>query len=366
MTRKRDEMASASDEFIWHNGLPHPHWKALNETLASLPISAQHARLTQEIEKWLHRLAAAISPKAGVLKHDDMLLLYGSPDDQSERLLRWSASALARITTIVGEHRTQEMIGPRVIMLFDDVDRYYDYIDRFFPEAGHYGDSAGIFISHEYCHIAIGPGEVEMRQTALAHELTHLTLAPLPLPTWLNEGIAQMMEGEIAHASSFSVDAEIVERHHAHWREHGLDVFWSGESFSCPDDMGELSYHLAEVLTRNIHADHRESFIRFLTSAHWQDAGDTAAHAVLGKRLGTIAGEFLGAGPWHPQPIANRPDFLLTTNTPQSATPRHADADCDYARRCAKKHGVRSPMGEAVTHSLHEVDARQASHELRI
>ncbi len=297
-------MASASEdsiEYIWHNGLPHIRWEALDEAIASRPADEHSAFLTQAIEQWLHRLAAATGREAGVLKHGEMFLLYASPDDQPQRLLRWSAGALARITTIVGDHRTPEMIGPRVIVLFDDDSRYYDYIDRFFPEEGHYGASAGICISSEYFHIAVGPDDVDMRQRALAHELTHLALAPLPLPPWLDEGIAQMMEGEIANVSFFSVDAEIVERHHALWREHGLDVFWAGESFGRPDEMCELSYHLAEVLTRNIQADHRGAFINFLAAAHWQDAGDAAARTVLGRSLAEIVSDFLGEGPWHPR-----------------------------------------------------------------
>jgi hypothetical protein len=69
--------------------------------------------------------------------------------------------------------------------------------------------------------------------------------------------------------------------------------------------MEELSYHLAEILTRNIHAGHARSFIEFVKRADWHDAGDAAAREVLGRGLDVVAAEFLGQGNWQPQPIAD-------------------------------------------------------------
>jgi hypothetical protein len=193
------------------------------------------------------------------------------------------------------------MVGPRIVMLFADVDHYYDYIDRFYPDSGEFGGSGGICVTHDYFHVVVGPGDFGRRQSTLAHELMHLALAPLPLPLWLNEGVAQMMQEVLLGAVGFRIDHELVQRHQALWRRQGLQKFWTGESFDGEDE--ELSYHLAEVLTRNIRADYTAAFIPFVASADWRDAGDAAASEALGADLGEIAARFLGPGDWRPQLI---------------------------------------------------------------
>lgn len=113
------------------------------------------------------------------------------------------------------------------------------------------------------------------------------------------------MQEVLLGARHFHIDHEIVRRHQSLWKREGLQSFWTGESFDGPGDLEELSYHLAEVLTRNIHAGHARSFIAFLKSADWHDAGDGAAREVLGRGLEVLAAEFLGQGNWKPEPIAD-------------------------------------------------------------
>lgn len=298
-------MTGASDEYDWHNSLPHPRWEALYKTLESLPPPEQGTQMTNVISHWLQELTAAIGPSAGVLKHGEMFCLYSSSPDQAERLLRWSSSALARIIAIVGDHRTTEMVGPRIIMVFDDIDRYYDYIDKYYPDAGEYGGSSGICVSRDYYHVIVGPGDFGTQQSTLAHELTHLALGPLAIPLWLDEGIAQVMQEVLLGGGHFHIDREIIRRHQLLWKREGLQTFWTGESFNSPGEMEELSYHLAEVLTRNIHAAHGRSFITFLKHADWHDAGDAAAREVLGRGLDVVAAEFLGEGDWKPHPLTD-------------------------------------------------------------
>jgi hypothetical protein len=154
-----------------------------------------------------------------------MFCLYSSAPNQAQRLLQWSSSALARIIAIVGDHRTPEMVGPRIIMLFDDVDRYYDYIDKYYPDAGEYGGSGGLCVSRDYFHVVVGPGEFGAQQSTLAHELTHLALGSLAIPLWLDEGIAQMMQEVLLGAPHFHIDREIVQRHQSLWKREGLQAF---------------------------------------------------------------------------------------------------------------------------------------------
>jgi len=294
-------------EFALHNGLPQPRWEAFYDTIESLTLKEQDAALTDMIQAWLVALAEAIGPEAGVLKSDGMFCLYSERPHEAESLLHWSLHALDRIITIVGDHRTPQMVGPRIMLLLNDLERYYDYIDYYYPDSGTFGASLGICVDQPYVHIAIGTANSQFLKPALAHELTHLALAPLSLPVWLDEGVAQMMEGQIGEASFFSIDRELRQSHRSLWHRIGLQSFWSGQSFNDNDDeVQELSYHLAEVLSRNILEDHRKTFGQFLAAARQHDAGEAAAREYLGRDLASFATQFLGEGAWEPSEVEVR------------------------------------------------------------
>jgi hypothetical protein len=132
--------------------------------------------------------------------------------------------------------------------------------------------------------------------------LTHLLLVERELPLWLEEALTQLMEELVTGTTGFAVDREIMDRHRSYWGRHGLDTFWSGQSFSSPDDGQELSYHLSEVLARPLLADTPRRFLTFAAAAKWEDCGASAAKEHLGMSLGELASRALGLGDWEPKP----------------------------------------------------------------
>lgn len=281
------------------HGLPHPLWERIDRRICTLDHSVQAKQWQSAIESWLERVAAAIGGDATVHACEDVRLLASCKHDRGKLLAQWSAAAISRIVDGVGEHRTPDMIGPRVILVFGDHERYYDYIDRYYGD-GEHPSSGGVCLHIGYVHVVIGHGDLEARQQILAHELTHLALAPLDVPVWVNEGIAQVMEGVLTEAAWFTMSRELLREHQRHWQEHGLDGFWSGESFGQTGDSQRLSYHLAEILIRNILAKQKSQVIEFIQQACWQDAGNKAALGCLGRPLSDLATEFLGPGEWSP------------------------------------------------------------------
>lgn len=294
------------------NNLPQPRWQEIIDQIDALPESEQDHAWIECIRQWLNALAEALGPDASIVRCDDLFCISSCNGDQAEILTPWIAHALDRIIARVGEHRTSEMRGPRVVILLSDTERYYDYIDHYYQDDGEYGASGGVCIQQGYYHIVCGPGDFSTRQLILAHELTHLALAPLTIPLWLDEGLAQIMEERITGTSYFHLDREIRQRHIAFWSESSLQPFWSGEAFGRPGETQELSYHLAEVLTRNLLADHSHLLANLLAKVHWSDAGDAACRAVLGTSLASIASEFLGNGDWSPRNIDEAPKIALT------------------------------------------------------
>lgn len=300
------------DVFDELHGLPHPRWDAVADAIDRLPQHEQDAAWTEIIRRWLLDLAEVLHSESQVVCCEDLFCLASHPQDQAQRLAPWAVNSLQQIIAIVGEHRTSEMCGPRVIIILADHERYYDYIDRYYEDPGEYGGSGGVCIHGGYVHVVCGPGEYDTRRLILAHELTHLALAPLELPAWLNEGMAQIMEERIIGMQTFGMSHELRQRHLDYWHETTLQPFWSGEAFGQPDEAEELSYHLAEILTRNIVAEHAGRLSDLLAKSHWRDAGDSAAKEVLGYDLCALASQFLGPGDWAPRAIDDAPGILLT------------------------------------------------------
>ena len=206
-----------------------------------------------------------------------------------------------------------------MIIAFSEEDDYYQYISGFYPE-GEHPTSIGVHIHRGYSHVALlYDTELRAGQT-IVHELTHHCLTHLPIPLWLNEGVAQHLqktigEAYVPSASQTTTTAywgmvsgwkpplvwdELAERHFNFWYPKRVQMFWAGTSFSEPGDSVELSYSLAEILVHLL-TQKGGDFLAFIRAAHADDAGQTAALDNLGCCLGEMVGTFLGPGDWRPQ-----------------------------------------------------------------
>src|SRR5690606_4136608 len=203
---------------------------------------------------------------------------------------------LKRILTTLDGIASDEGYGKYVAMIFQDIDQYYDYVGMFFPEEGEFGLSAGMYINEGYGHFVFPSQDIDIAEPLAVHEMTHACLAHLPIPLWLNEGMAVLMEDVLAGHGLF-IDKEMVARHQDYWNEETIQGFWSGQSFQSMDEGQELSYHLAHILVRNISQNY-SAFANFVNHAHFEDAGEEAAQNYLGVSLVQIAGTFLGEGNW--------------------------------------------------------------------
>ena len=153
-----------------------------------------------------------------------------------------------------------------------------------------------MYINEGYGHFVFPSQDIDYAEPIAVHELTHACLVHLPIPLWLNEGMAVLMEDVLAGNSLF-LDKEIVERHQKYWNEETIQGFWSGESFMAIDEGQELSYNLAHIVSRNISQDFT-AFIKFCNCSNYEDAGELAAQECLGLSLTQAVGSFLGEGNW--------------------------------------------------------------------
>jgi hypothetical protein len=290
-------------------GIPRPNWLVIWDWIeANVDEGRRNATWSEIARQWLESIRSALSQDYTIRESDEFFLLSALDDSSAERVLRWCERARRSILECLPGVAQDEGCVKHVVLAFDAIDTYYDYVADSYLD-GEFGTSGGIFINDGYGHIVIWTRSRFDLERTIIHELTHAMLDHLPLPAWLNEGTTQFMEDVVLESSTFAIDHEMVQRHRAYWSEESIQAFWSGESFYFADDGQELSYHLAEVLVRNLCSDYRQKFRDFLRAADRRDAGDSAARSVFGVSLADRVAQFIGPGDWQPRddyaPIAD-------------------------------------------------------------
>jgi hypothetical protein len=299
-------------EMVWYDDarLPLPVWEEIAE--AERPEwtpAARDAFRTAAAGRWLQAMAAklpAASPPYRIHESADFLLLSALDDRPVEVFMQFCQSVRRRIARNLLEIATERSDGKHVVMVFASEDEYYDYIAHYYPDdGGEYAMSAGIFVHAGYGHFALYEGDMERMQPVIAHELTHCMLSHLPIPAWLNEGLAVNTEQAIFPYLADPRGAlyqphEIKAKHAAFWNADTLQEFWSGKSFLRTDDGNMLSYDLAKRITA-VAAHREDAFRAFVLEADQRDAGVSAEHW-LGYPLEHLIIRMLGEGDWRPDP----------------------------------------------------------------
>ena len=287
--------------------LPIPDWEGVG---AALPADAddrtRHAFWACAAREWLRELGAQLGSAYTIEASDHFLMLSALPARTAGVTLGVCERMRHRILRLLDGIARASGHGPHVVVVFDDDDAYYRYIDHYYADGGEYAQSSGMFLSHGYGHFVFRADHVASMEPIIAHELTHCLLTHLPLPAWLNEGIAVNVEKKLAPAyvdpRHASIDRrERVAKRAAFWNATTIQSFWSGKSYLAAGDGSALSYELGEDLVALMSREF-EPFARFANAARGADAGAAAAHACFGIGLDDIVQSILGAGDWRPRP----------------------------------------------------------------
>lgn len=310
----REATAFAADmhgvDMHWYDDtrLPLPVWEEIAKAEQSeWTPTARDAYWTAAAGLWLQAMATKL-PSSSYRIHEstDFLLLSALDDRPVEVFMQFCQSLRRRIVRNLGEIAVPRSGGKHVVMVFATEDEYYDYVAHYYPDdGGEYAMSSGMFIQSGYGHFVLSEGEMEHMQPVIAHELTHCLLSHLPIPAWLNEGLAVNTEEAIFPyladpRRSLYYPNEIKAKHAAFWNADTIQEFWSGKSFKRSDDGNMLSYDLAKRIVA-VAARGEDAFRAFVLAADMRDAG-LSAEQWLGYPLEHLIIPVLGEGDWVPAP----------------------------------------------------------------
>jgi hypothetical protein len=301
-----DQFAHVPMHWFDDTQLPLADWQRIaQEQPPELDEAALHEWWTSAAGHWLLAMGAALEGGYRVQASADFLLLSDLPDRPTQLFLEFCQDVRRWILRNLGDIAHGDGHGKHVVMVFGDEDDYYRYISHYYPEEGEFALSGGMFVNAGYGHFALYAGGMEQMQPTIAHELTHCLVSHLPIPAWLNEGLATNTEAALfpqlfAPAAQLYHPSEIAAKHSAFWNADTLQEFWSGKSFLRTDDGNLLSYDLARRITRRAAAA-EDRFRAFVRAAHRDDAGLGAQHH-LGLQIADLITAMLGEGEWTPDP----------------------------------------------------------------
>lgn len=280
----RIDRAKLADE--WSNLISNFTERQIGERL-------KHSWLRQILQKLDHRYQAVESK--------NFILITSQDNKHTSLFLKSIENIKLRIINSLSQILENTYQEKFIIILFEDEEDYYQYISYYYPKEGKFAHSSGCFLNDALPHFTLPMTDMSSIESVIAHELTHAMVSHLPIPVWLNEGLAVNMEVAITGYNPHRLNAQRHYKHQNYWGESEIQEFWSGESFSRADEGNELSYQLAQLIVRSL-AEDPKTFYPLVINADQTDGGESSFINQLGYSLGDVIENILGEGDWAPNP----------------------------------------------------------------
>jgi hypothetical protein len=300
-----------ASRLITHNGFPILDGPKLWQWLEDSVPEAQRQAAWEKCElAWVLHFRDALGPQFRLDEGKTAMVLSSLPENVSKATIEYMQRTLKRVVAVLKGIAEVLPWGKDLLIVFDDGERYYQYVSYYYPEKGEFAFSAGMYIYRDSGHFVTIKDDLRIIEPTIAHEMTHGVLTHLPLPLWLNEGVAVNTERRLAGSGSrLHTPAQMRDKHRRFWSGRKIQEFWSGESFARTDDGNMLSYDLAQIIVEHL-AKEWPSFKAFVLAADRNDGGAAAARTHLGVDLGALASALLerrSAADWTPDPSTWKP-----------------------------------------------------------
>lgn len=286
-------------------GYPIPDWKAVQAWVSSLGSDDLQGQAWSAAERaWLLHVREALGKTFALCESSNAMLLSSLEPNVAHSTLDYMERTRQRVVKVLAGIALVPPLGKELLLVFDNDESYYRYVSCYYPDAGEFALSGGMHIDAGCSHYVTVKNDLRVVEPIIAHEMTHGCLAHLPLPAWLNEGLAVNVEQRLAPTPATHTEQQLRGKHLAFWGEKEVQEFWSGQSFLRTDDGNLLSYALARLIVEQLSRDW-EPFKRFVLAADGADAGATAARENLDVDLGEFVCALLEKAPsakWAPDP----------------------------------------------------------------
>lgn len=273
----------------WYCDLPVPDWPAIHLWLdMATDESMKNAAYIACVRAWLLHFCKALGANYYLLESEQAMVLSSAKPDIVQVTLSYMERTLKRISYMLDGLAKVPSHGKSILILFDDLDDYYRYVSYYYPEDGKFALSGGIHINAQCSHFVTVENDLPLIEPIIVHEMTHACLSHLPLPAWIYEGLAVIVEQELAGRKFASwTPQEMREKHMFFWGKSEIQEFWSGSSFQRTDDGNLLSYDLARILVEQL-GQNWDQFRQFALVADQRDGGAHAARKFFGVSLGAL------------------------------------------------------------------------------
>jgi hypothetical protein len=280
-----------------------PDWACVEESIAArLKTEDPHTLWANVSLHWMHALREPLGAEFRVASADNFHLLSPGTAREQQVFLEFAEKTRERILRLLDGIANDDGYGKFCVIAFADEDQYYEYVANYYPDEGEFAFSSGMYINDGYGHFVCVRTDMHAIEPVIAHELTHMLVTHLPIPAWLNEGLAVNTEHILCPPrGSLYTPRELAEMHAGFWNEETIQEFWSGKSFMRADDGNLLSYDLAKQMVTLLSQD-RAQFVAFVNEANMNDSGQTSASQHLGNSLEAVIEFVVGAGKWRPEP----------------------------------------------------------------
>ncbi len=286
--------------FIQHENMPMLDGHRLANWLNSNVATEFHTSMWEEAKRaWLLHVREALGASFQITESETALLLSSLNSNTARTTANFMSNALEQVLGVLDGIALAPQWGKDILIVFEDAESYYRYLSFFYPGAAALGLGRGMYIRAGVGHFVTVKADLYAIQSLMIHEMTRNCLAYLPLPLWLNVGIAVNTERQLVNKKSCG-GCGSQQLHHkllAYWHESEIQKFWSGASFQRADEGLQLSYELARIMVELLAKDW-QSFKSFVTNAHADDAGTAAAWAHLDMDLGELVCVLLERDYW--------------------------------------------------------------------
>ena len=288
------------------SGFPVVEWAAAKSWVESISEEQAKNEAWSLCERaWLEHLRPVLGPNYRVRSQGSALLLSTLPVNVADATLTFVNKTVQRIVRVLDGVAASPEWGHDILIVFDEEESYYRYVSHYYPEDGEFAASSGMYLNHGCGHFVTVKADLRAVEPIIAHELTHSCLSHLPIPAWLNEGLAVNTESRLCPPPQ--PPSNLRQQHSRHkkfWQSELIQEFWSGKSFLRSDEGNELSYDLARILVSQF-ATEWDRFRQFTVSADLADAASSSAREHLGIELGAAVCAVLEREPdpaWEPRP----------------------------------------------------------------